>query len=56
MFKLVSANGRWAYKDNSMIFSNVVWLCEEDNKRLYHLIDDNKNEITDDVDKYLVDE
>lgn len=56
MFKLVSANGRWAYKDNSMIFSNVVWLCEEDNKKLYHLIDDNKNEITDDVDKYLVDE
>ena len=56
MFKLVSDDGRWAYKDNSMIFSNVVCLCDEDDKRLYHLIDDDKNEITDDVDKYLVNE
>ena len=52
--RLVSEDGRWAYKDNSMIFSNVVCLCEENDKNLYHLIDDEKNEITDDVDKYLV--
>lgn len=56
MFKLVSANGRWAYKDNSMIFSNVVWLCEEDDKRLYHLIDDDRNEISTNVDDFLVNE
>ena len=56
MLKLVSANGRWAYKDNSMIFCNVVWLCEEDDKRLYHLIDDERNEIAVDIDKCLVEE
>ena len=53
MCKLVSEVGKWAIKDNSMVFSNVVWLCNEDDKRLYHLIDDEGNEIKVDIDKCL---
>ena len=43
--KLVIDKGRWATKDNDMIFSNIVWLCCEDDVNLYHLIDENKEEI-----------
>ena len=43
--KLVTDKGRWATKNNEMIFSNVVWLTEKKDAYLYHLIDDNKNEI-----------
>ena len=43
--KLISNNGRWATKDNDMIFGNVVWLCCEDDAMLYHLIGDNNEEI-----------
>lgn len=53
MLKLVSEVGRWATKDNSMIFSNVVWLCDKGDMNLYHLIDENKNEIAVDINKCL---
>lgn len=45
MFKLVSEVGRWAIKDNSMIFCNVVWLSKKEDAHKYHLIDDDRNEI-----------
>ena len=51
--KLVTDNGRWATKNNEMIFGNVVWLCEKKDAYLYHLIDDNKNEIF--LDKPIID-
>jgi len=57
MLKLVSEKGRFALKDNSMIFSNVVYLIEMDDTRLYHLIqDDSLDEIDYYVEKYLVKE
>ena len=43
--KLVIDKGKWAIKDNSMIFGNIVWLCDETDCNLYHLIDDNNEEI-----------
>jgi hypothetical protein len=43
--KLVNNKGRWATKDNEMIFSNVVWLCNKEDALLYHLIDENATEI-----------
>jgi hypothetical protein len=43
--KLVSEIGRWATKDNSMIFSNVVYLVNEGDIKLYHLLDENMNEV-----------
>ena len=43
--KLVKDKGRWATKNNEMIFSNVVWLTEKKDAYLYHLIDDNNNNI-----------
>ena len=43
--KLVTDKGRWATKNNEMIFSNVVWLTEKKDAYLYHLIDDNNNNI-----------
>ena len=51
--KLVSEIGRWATKDNSMIFSNVVYLVNEGDIKLYHLLDENMNEIPFDLDKCL---
>ena len=57
MLKLVSEVGRFALKDNSMIFSNVVYLIERDDTRLYHLIEENSHEeIEHYVEKYLVEE
>ena len=58
MLKLVSNTGRWALRDNSMIFSNVVWLIEEKDAQLYHLIDDNHEEIKleNDISDYMIDD
>ena len=53
--KLVSEVGRFALKDNSMIFGNIVWICDHDEKRLYHLIgENNTDEIDKNMDNYLV--
>lgn len=43
--KLVSDKGHWATRDNSMIFSNVVWLINEKDAYTYHLIDDEHKDI-----------
>ena len=43
--KLFTDKGQWATKNNEMIFSNVVWLTEKKDAYLYHLIDDNNNNI-----------
>ena len=56
MLKLVSKEGRFALKDNSMIFSNVVYLVNMDDVRLYHLIDSKGDEITSYVDNFIVEE
>ena len=58
MLKLVSNTGRWALRDNTMIFGNVVWLIEEKDAQLYHLIDDNHEEIKleNDISDYMVDD
>lgn len=52
--KLVTREGRWATKDNTMIFGNIVYLCNLDDIALYHLIDDNGNEIRVDINEFLV--
>ena len=44
-YKLVSDVGRWATRDNSMIFSNVVWISDFKEALKYHLVDDERNEI-----------
>lgn len=56
--KLISDKGRWATKDNTMIFSNIVWLTKREDVLLYHLIDENKNEIQleKDITEYVVEE
>ncbi len=51
--KLVTDKGRWATKNNEMIFSNVVWLTEKKDAYLYHLIDDNNNNII--IEKPIID-
>lgn len=56
MLKLVSEVGKWATKDNSMIFCNVVWLSSKEDAYKYHLIDDEKNEIKVDIDDFIVEE
>lgn len=43
--KLVAEEGRWALRDNSMIFCNVIWILEKNDAYSYHLIDDNCKEI-----------
>jgi len=43
--KLVIEDGHWATKNNDMIFGNVVWLIDENDAYLYHLVDDNHQEI-----------
>ena len=53
MWKLVAEYGRWASLDNSMIFSNVIWLSEKKDFRKWHLIDENWNEIPIDVESCL---
>lgn len=56
--KLVIDKGRWATKDNEMIFGNIVWLCDREDVSLYHLIDEDKNEIKldKDISKYIVED
>lgn len=56
MLKLVSEEGRFALKDNSMIFSNVVYLIDRNDAKMYHLIDKKGDEITPYVDKFMVEE
>ena len=54
-YKLVSEEGRFALKDNSMIFCGTVWLCGKDDVNMYHLIEDNSTvEINKNVMEYLV--
>ena len=51
---LYSEVGRFALKDNTMIFGNIVWLCEESDKNLYHLINLNDTkEIENNMDIYI---
>lgn len=45
MYKLVAEDGRWAIRDNSMIFCNVVYVSDIADARKYHLIDENREEI-----------
>ena len=54
--KLVTDKGKWALKDNSMIFGNVVWLCNEKDINQYHLIDNDHNEIilNNDIKEFIV--
>lgn len=55
--KLVSDYGRFANKDNSMIFSNVVWLIDKNDVKLYHLINQTDTmEISNDASEFLVEE
>ena len=57
MWKLVSEVGtRWATKENAMVFSNVVWLSSKKDKNMYHLVDENLNDLKVRVDDYLVNE
>lgn len=48
MYKLTSSipKTRWSTKDNSMIFGNVVYMSSKDDMRLYHLIDQDLNELS----------
>ena len=54
MLKLVSENGRWATKGNDMIFSNVVWLMDENDAKNYHLIDEHYNDFQIDTKNFLI--
>lgn len=55
--KLVSDYGRFANKDNSMIFSNVVWLVSKEDSKLYHLIsNDSVDEIASDISEFMVED
>lgn len=54
MWKLVTEESRWALRDNSMIFSNVIWISKRKEYLKWHLIDENRNEIDIDVESCLV--
>lgn len=55
--RLVSDYGTsWAIKDNSMIFGNVVWLCDINDIKQYHLLDENKKPMKINPEDYLVKE
>jgi hypothetical protein len=57
MLKLVSDKGRWAVKDKSMIFSNVIWIEPEDIKKYkYILLDDDGNDLGVRMADYVVDD
>ena len=47
MYKLVSKidGSRWATKGNVMIFCQVVWMSKKEDAQMYHLIDENGDEI-----------
>ena len=51
--KLISEKGHFATKDNSMIFSNIVWLVSEGGSKSYHLIDEDGRGVDKNMDKYL---
>ena len=56
MLKLVSNSGRWAVKDRSMIFGNVIWVnLEEVKSNKYILIDDDDNDLKVNLSEYLID-
>lgn len=54
--RLVTENGRWATKDNKMIFCEVVWLCRREDARLYHLVDEKGEniELENPIEDYIV--
>lgn len=53
--KLVSEYGTsWAVKDNSMVFGNVVWLCDINDIKQYQLLDKDKKPIKIKPEDYLV--
>ena len=55
MLKLVSQDGRWATKDKSMIFCNVVWVSNDDiTQNRYILIDDEGNDLKVSLSDHLV--
>ena len=54
MYFLVSDTGRWATKNNEMIFKYVVFLGETPKDALkYHLIDDEGNDLKVNVADYI---
>lgn len=55
MVKLVSEidGSRWAFKDNSQIYCQVVWLSDKREANMYHLIDENREEIKIEIGKCL---
>lgn len=52
--RLVSEKGRIATKDNSMIFGNIVYLIDENDIKLYHLINNDNDEIQTDISSLLI--
>ena len=53
--KLVSEYGTsWAVKDNSMVFGNVVWLCDINDIKQYQLLDKDKKPMKIKPEDYLV--
>ena len=54
MVKLVSDTGRWALRDNSMIFCNVIWESSYKDCQKYHLIDDEGNELPFNIDECCI--
>ena len=54
MYFLVTDKGRWATKDNDMIFKYVVFLGDNlKNLGKYHLIDDEENTINVNISEYI---
>ena len=54
MYFLVSDKGRWATKNNEMIFKYVVFLGKTPkDARKYHLIDDEGNDLKVNVEDYI---
>ena len=55
MLKLISDHGRWAVRDKSMIFSNVIWVSSNDVKEgRYILLDDNGNNLNVNIADYAM--
>ena len=54
MIKLISDKGRWALRDNSMIFGNIIWESSIESCRKYHLIDDDENDLPFDLESCIV--
>lgn len=43
LLKIETDNGRFATKDNEMIFQSPVYLVKPDDVKLYHIIDEEGN-------------